>query len=296
MSTQPFTLLPDGAEPITERLEWLTAVETARNGTERRAPLRARPRYGLAASFVMPTRADPSALSPLSAGDEMFLPAWTHPLTRDAFGLFYADAIAPHGDARPFVFRLKNSQALALVIANVGVDGRVFADNADQLYGAGWPAVPARLTDDSFEVQCVTPTVRTFSLSFQSTDVIDAPPAWSGSTDAGLPLYPERHDWTNTIRDTLAFSANSFDAGHLTTWEKRYSTRTVSVLTTLTTREAVLAFRRFVYGLQGRNGAFRWRAPQDDQVRTWRLTSDQVELRYYRPGLARVELYFTEIE
>lgn len=290
MST-PFFLFPDGASPTVERIEALTDVQISRNGTERRAALRAYPRYGLSANFVVIGPAALAAFAPMRSGSPVLVPAWMHPFESTDGASPVVDAIHTPGPSRSFLVRSRNGawrQVSFAVLADRTLAGWDAADVR------AWPLVEARSTDDSFDIEHRSMNARLVSLSLMSTSVDEGELPAVPMLD-GKPVLSARADWSQAPSEGTAFSSNAWDAGHLTEWELRHAKRTVSVQFTLMSRQAVLEFRAFMRALRGRFQAFRYADPTSGDMKTWRLGNDVVELQYFKPGLARCALQLVEL-
>ena len=157
-----------------------------------------------------------------------------------------------------------------------------------------YPVLPMRLDADSFDVQVLGPSASTTNLSFTTDALFEPIPAYAGALSLGLPLLESKHNWRAKPTRQTSFSANSFDAGNVATWELRYRKASVSVSFDLWGRAEILAFRLFIRQLRGRYQQFRWVA-FDGVERTYRLTSDVWELSYTGTHTASCALRFTEI-
>lgn len=284
----PFLLEPDGASPRGERLSFGTDVETHRDGSERRAAFRAYPRLTLSAGYTFLIDDTEAALAPLRDGGTLLVPAWQHKFFAYDGSPPVADMGVPLTGAQPFLVRATNG-TWRTDSFGFGADGQLAGWSA-----ADYLAVPlhtAELSEDSFSLEYATPTVRTVSLSFDVTENLEAPAPWP---DSDL-TFPQRHNWRTGVADSTSFRTNRFDAGNLRLREKLYSKRTVSIEVLLSGRAAIAEFRSWVYATGGRLNSFTWKAPQDQMVKRWRLSSDDVELQYLNPALATCSLSLVEV-
>lgn len=301
MSTQPpspFLTWPTGAEALVESFTELTALETAYNGTEHARVCRAFPRYGLSASFVL-FDDERSSLWPFDTNAKVLIPAWMHPLPARAPGESPLVTVL-HSAGVDKLFAVKRSDG------SLSLRSAIVADNNPTDYpaiGGSWttddieafPVFEARLTGDSWNIEVQGPSVHTAALTFESDSVLEPIPAYNGLTSGGLPLLAEAHDWSAKPARETGFSANSFDNGHLSTFELRHAKRTVPVQFTLMSRNAALEFRLFMRQLRGRAGRFRWVA-FDGIERTYRLAADTWQLKWTGSATAICSLRFVEIE
>lgn len=266
------------------------AAEPSRNGTEAFACVRAYPRVTLSGSFTLLSGTPEAALDDLHAGGQLLVPAWMHPLVQLEGGGLACDAIYTGShDAKPFMLRLVPGGPWAVVECPV-VDSVLTLAEA---YIEGYPMLPARLAEDSFSLEHITPTARKTGLSFTAFELNEQPgPAEAGAV--GGYAVPGLLDGSQATGVQRSFAAYTFDEGGLTAWEKKFAKRSVKALVSLRTRAEVLAFRRFVYAVQGRSGVVSLRSPVDSVTRRYRLASDDVRLEYLKPSFARCELSLVE--
>lgn len=299
MSTPTFFTWPTGAEPLVERFTELTALETGYNGTEHRRPCRAFPRYGLSATFLL-FDSERGETAPLETNLAVLVPAWMHRLTKpDNAGGPLVTAVHREGGVRKFLVETtagKRELLSAVVAANnstvyPNIDGPAWLPGMV----AAYPLVEARLDTDSFGVEVVGPDAHSAALSFQSDSVQEPIPAYTGPTSGGLPMLVERLDWSVRPRRETGFNANTFDNGHLSTFNLRHAKRTVPVQFTCLSREAALELRQFLRQLRGRYQAFRW-VGFDGFERTYRLASDTWEMQWRGCATATCSLRFVELE
>ena len=97
-------------------------------------------------------------------------------------------------------------------------------------------------------------------------------------------------------KESIAASVNEFDAGHLRSRRVRYKKRTLSVLVSLFNEQEIALFESFLMTVAGRHRAFKMRHPVDGVLKTFRLSSDSVELNYYTTQIAECSLRITELD
>lgn len=298
MSTPTFYTWPTGGESLVEHFTELTALETGFDGTEHRRACRAFPRYGLSASFPL-WDDERATVWPFETNATVLIPVWMHPLPSRASGQSpLVTAVYGQGVGKRFVVKRVDGslhELTATVSASSPTATPAIAGEWSAADIVAFPVVEARLSDDSFSLEVLSPTAYQAALAFESDSVQEPIPAYSGPLSAGLPLLAERHDWRAKPQRQTAWSANTFDNGHLSTFELRHRKRTVPVQFTLLSRDAALAFRLFIRQLRGRFQAFRWVA-FDGVERTYRLASDTWELQWHGSATATCSLRFVELE
>lgn len=272
-----FTAHRDRSQPAIERFEWLTALATGRDGTEHlEGPLRASPRMSYQWSIVLPPAADKSALAALRTADEFIAPLWPHAFQRP-------DVAPTAGIASTAakVFSLSHMSAGTLM-------------NADAFgWGAGHyiaaPAVRARFLEPSRSIAYSTSTSQSAPVAFLLVGFKESFAPYTGpSIDGVLSLAPFVAYWTQPSEQITVVEVLD-DAGHVQAIEPRFRRRVFTLRVQLTTRAAVVEFRRFLLTLQGRLTPLCWAAP-GEAVSTWRLDSDTVELNYDGPRTASCSL------
>ena len=310
-----FPILADGAAPRVERLEWLTDVQIARNGTEHRRALRALPRWSQSGQLVLLDSyrgGQLDALAPLLAGSAVLAPAWMHqwspavyaPKVRDSVSAdaLVRRAVSGYNGEQQF-FMVPGTGALVVETHKIGSADRLLRHPStglpsfnSLLYGYCMPALEMRCID-GINAEARSPGVRVLSLTLTATQPLDeAIEAWTDVAPDGLPNAPARLvNWRDAVKDATAHSANSFNEGHLWSWSMRYAKRTVSATVSLYSRTDILAFRRWLYALKGRATAFHWQCPLDDAPSLWRLADDAVEIAYTTPSRAECALAMTEV-
>jgi len=298
--TPPLLLIPPSGGSFVERFEFLTDVFTAYDGSEGvRQALRAFPRMSFDYNFVLSTDEERTAFEPLLANERVLLPLYCHAFRWSQGTPPLVDAVFGSNFARPLLVANQDGsrERRDFFIYQGRIDFRSGGYRPGDL--VAWPLVEARLDTESIEVEHPSPVITTLSATFKAYDFDETSPSWGGPESLGLPLLTENNNFRAAVSETLSFSANTFDAGHLTSFEVRHRKRAVSVLITLTDRQAVAQFRRFIRAVRGRAGAFRWECPlgrmADRSESTWRLASDTVELNYYNPSLAECSLRFVEL-
>lgn len=286
-------VLPDGASPTVERLEWLTDVATALDGTEARKALRAVPRATYSGSYVLsPAMAGgryagnadvAGVLAALRTAETVEMPLACH-------ASFAGDeALAGFTGATQRFLRFRQGQVGATVETGATARGTAFL--------AEFPLVSGWLTA-AREVEHATTALAKFQLQLQVQDgraeafspALDPQPT-TGSADALL-----RHNWVSALNETLEPAQDTSDNGHLRVLHQRFVRRTLKLQLLLRGRSEIVAFRRFAHMCQGRYRAFPWQAPIDPTPGTWRLGADAVEIEYVTRTVARVQLPLTELK
>lgn len=287
MPAPAFLVLPNGSSLMTEEIEHRChAAEPARDGTDDIRCVRALPRLTFGAQFTLLSRVDEADLADLPVDQALWVPAWMHPLVNNGDGSFSVDAIATPGLARRFVVRETYGGALTLITSDVSED-RVLSASG---FVEGWPAVEARLSDESFQLEYITPTVRTTNLAFTSYNTDERP-----SVPSPLVL-PAAVDGSSAIQVQRTFAAVTQDEGGIVQRKPLHTKRQLSAQFTLMSRAQVLAFRRFVYSLRGRSGSFTWQSPLDATPQQYRLAADTTRIDYLKPSLARCTLALVDLD
>lgn len=235
MTAPLLNIKPNTASPLRERLEWLTDIQIARNGTESRFALRAVPRRSFTVEAILPA----TERVVLTAGLDYSLPAYW-----------------------------------------------------------GWPAGEYELLAESLEAEHLTATgtnalVQLQLLLKQNTEVLTP----YTTMTAGAYVWPTAlsPDGRMTFKESVAWSVNAFDAGHLRSRAVRHKKRTLSALVTLLSTEEIVLFRRFLHALRGRAFPLRLTHPVKGTVGNFRLAHDAVELTYLTSGIAECELRLVEL-
>jgi hypothetical protein len=243
-------------------------------------------------NFTLLSGTPEAALADLNEGGQLLVPAWMHSLVQLEGGGLACDAIytGTH-DAKPFMLRQVPGGPFYVVECPV-VDNVLTLEDA---YIEGYPMLPSRLAEDSFSLEYITPTVRKTALSFTAFELAEQPGPADADGEVGGWVVPGLLDGSQATGVQRSFSAYVFDEGGLTTWEKKFSKRPVKVLVSLRTRADVLAFRRFVYAVQGRSGVVALKTAVDAVTKRYRLASDDVRIDYLKPSFARCELSLVEL-
>lgn len=240
----PYPLLtfkPNTASPLRERLEWLTDLQTARSGAERRLALRAAPRR----VFTIEALLTAAERLLLTSSLDYTLPAYW-----------------------------------------------------------GWPAGDYELVGEQLEAEHLSGagTIALMSMQLmlkQNAEVVEpyTTLATGAGVAAGTYLWPTAltADGRVTFKESLAWSANTFDAGHLRSRAVRYRKRTLSAFITLMDAAEVVLFRRFLHAVKGRAMPFRFTHPVDGIARSYRLAHDAVELTYLTQSVVECELRLVEL-
>lgn len=275
-----FSAPRDAKSPVTERLEWLTDIQTSHNGTEAvRYALRAFPRYVYDFTIHVATDASFACLQALREKTSFLVPLWPH--------AFQTPATAPDAGiaaTAPLVLQLDHKGSYGLGSAPVSISSP---------YDLAAPVAPAIYAANSRSFSPLSHNLSTGSVSFRLSPFNEAVAAYSGPMSASFPTLPLLDGWTGTadgLGEQIADVSNSFENNNLDLYESNYLTRTYTVNITLTTRAAVLDFRRLLFKLRGRYGSLRWTSPSDGVERTWRLAADTVDIVYLRPGYATCTL------
>lgn len=304
-ATTPFTLTAprDGRSPVRERLEWLTDLQTSRNGTERRVQLRATPRHFVGFDVLLHTAAARTTLAQLlTPGADYVLPLWQHAYQRPQF-----------------LPDVGHNTALAANASPVGRGGLVFTnmDGAAELLfwpdpnwppvGQTWvmhteaefaaPAAVGRLTSEARQLLTATRQVSLAPVEFQLLDYAESVGAWDGLTVGGTPSLDEiaAHAEPGSLTGEAVSTVYDPQVGDplRRAW---YSKQTLELSLVLPDRAAILAFRRLLFALKGRLNPVHYSPPIEGQAPgLFRLSADSVELQYVHPGLARCTFSLTRI-
>lgn len=267
MTTPIFTPKPDATSSLIERLEWLTNLETARDGTEFARAVRMVPRHRLEFSAYIRSADDKNSISILQAGGQVLLPLWPH-VER------YTGAPTP---SRGYGYRLGHEAAF------LTLSGGSLAEFSGT-YPSGYilPAAVARL-DSNVQLTRLTSDLAVARLGFRLVDFSE-----EIDTDVSLAL-PERHDWTVSVDDTTDETSETFDTATALVVERHYAKRVIKISIMARSFEAVTALRRFFFAVRGRANTFAY-ALAGEPEQQWRLGTDAVEIEYLKTSLARVQL------
>lgn len=283
MNAPTIHLLPNAAEPQRERLEWLTDLLVALDGTEVSRPMRAYPRYTYSGLFSFFQSEERQLFAALREQFEILVPLSPH--------VFRGPKLAPDAG-------LAAVSPLAVAYSPSGVANTDIPVSPEVAAASLWmcPVAPAWL-NQATEIEHLTSTVARARLSFQLVNFEEAVPAYSGPTSAGLFLLPVRQNWSTTARERINPVVETADFGNLRSALLRHSKRSVSFSVLIKSRAELLEFRSFLFAMEGRAGRFRWTFGPDGVEKTWRLAQDVVEIEYLnaRRGVARVSLEFVEV-
>lgn len=295
MPATPFLVLADGAAPRVERLEWLTDVQTARDGTEHRRALRELPRWSQSGQLVLLDNyrgGQLDQLGPILAGQSVLAPCWMHQFTVLPAGATSADAIVRASTVADF-FAVSPTGVYSQAALSVSTTRKVAAANP-ATHALLLPMLEMRCVD-GLDAEARSTGSRTLQLTLTATQPLaETVDAWTDIDENGRPVFPQRLNWREPVRDSTGFSAISFDAGHLWSWKARHAKRTVSGVVSLLSRAEVVEMRRFIYATKGRAFAFSWHCPLDEAPSVWRFDADAMELAYTKPSVA--EFRFAAVE
>lgn len=261
-----WTLAPNWAEPIVERIEFSTAVLGGTLGHEQRAALRFVPRRSIEASFTPVDEDRTYALLSLQRRGAL---QWRVPLWFDAARLTAAasaGATTLYFDTAGREYRGGDFAYLVGSDAFAGERVEVFAVFADRITLAaplarGW-AAGARIHPcragwiSTGDVSQVTSKVASFTLRVDIDTDSDYTP---GSDDAqvyqGLPLLVHRPNWSDPVDLAFEYSYSEFDPGQGPRARENPAGRAFSI-----TRYGLLldgiaeisSYRSLLYRLRGR--------------------------------------------
>lgn len=263
-----FTLLPNWADGVTERLSFLTDVLSSESDAEQRRSVRRHPRRGFEASFLR-QRAQRDRLDAFFVGvgmSQFLLPIWIEQVKMyegidiGATGVFF-----PDGD-----FQMREFRAGDLVFVNAGdpddYDILKIGDIEENRFSwavppqRSWPRGTriyplrvAHLTQNP-KIGNVTDTVATAQVLFDLVDPDERPPSW-GATQNGEPYFnfkPNRAQVIDTEYKRKSYTLDNQSGPTRVTDTGRYSATISKVNMTLFGRSAVYAFRQFIAAARGR--------------------------------------------
>lgn len=264
-----WTYAPDWAGGILERLEWRTDILRAYRGEEQRRALRIGPRQTLEFSLA-PTGADRRNLESLLWGwgaRVVALPVWMDAQELAAPLAAGAMSVPLSPTARQFepggLLMLLRAQTRAFEVAEVAslsVGAIALSRPTQQAWSAGtrvYPARRARLLDEA-RAQRWTGDAASLRLRFEMQD----PAAWEASAlpvYRGAPVLEELQDWTREPEGSLERNLFVFDPGTgLVSAEDiggiPFPAQRMRYL--LTGRAALDAWRKRLFALRGKQGAF----------------------------------------
>lgn len=289
---------------MTERIESLTDVSTALDGTEHRTPLRAFPRYSFSANYVL------SAAYAGTAYEEHTKRAEFLDVLRSAHfvqlpvgpGLVYrGDATTDYPVLDMLIDGSAGAPALQTLAAFNPVTREVFTGRQGfDFAGVPWTWAAPLLTlelQDAREVEHRTNQLHSFQLVGQLAGFNEYfDPAISVTEPFTAPASLVRHNWISSLNESLAATSERFDNGHLPLALQRYIKRSLSLDILLLSRADVLSFRRFIFACQGRYRSFLWQSPTDTAPSRWRLGTDAVEIEYTTRRVAKCRLMLTRTD
>lgn len=278
MTYRVFGYMPDGTQPLLERLSWSTDVIYGSTGQEHRRRLRSRPLYTYEYDVV--------ASDQLAHGYQQLLADM-----REWQGVFKVP-LWPHAVEAP------ESPTSGLNDAQECL-GFPLAGGALEFAGAA-PAgvryvVPAALGMIT-ESRSIQHTTNVFADTSISIDLLN-----HGETvapydrfDSGHAVFDFLSDWSAGAQESLEADRNILDYGGLWVSETRFVKRTVSLEVVLDTPEAWARYRSFLLHVEGRLRSFWCQPGTDSAPRLWRLNTDNVEL-LYRKGLVTSKITIKQL-
>lgn len=267
-AANPWTWTPDWSSPMVERLEWLTDVFTAFDGTERRASLRNTPRRVLEFAFF----AEGAQRRRLEAAlYDKGSTTWAVPFWPD--GEPIATTIASGATSIPCSPALRDYAVGGLVML-LGADGRsevrtiasggiggssvtttvglstTWAAGSGMIYPARIARLPASQAVARFTGDVVTGRAR---MDFQDLSVWT--PATEATTYRGAPVMTERPSWQGepTMEYQRKLAALDFNTGARVFDDESDRPEIVQAFRWfLPTRQKIADFRAFLYARAGK--------------------------------------------
>lgn len=263
-----FSVLPNWKEGVTERLEWLTEVFTSETSEEQRRALRRQPRRTFEAGFLR-TNNNRTRLDMFMAGTgkkKCLMPLWHEqftlrtPLGGDGLVEFPADTLAKRewavGDLAMITTGEPDRYAV-LWVSGVNTEINFVQLLAPANVGA-WPQgsriIPLRVARIMDDVSLDNHTDRAASTQIRFT-LIDSDPRFSPSWGHCSPLWRLLPDRSSKLK--LDYSRDDFvldfSAGVIDVTDPGNQATVVSSMDlTLFGRDAVWAYRQFLYAARGR--------------------------------------------
>lgn len=286
-----FNLAPNAASPMTERLEWLTDVSTAWNGKETRYALRAYPRRSYSGSFLFYKTEDRALLSVLRGETAALIPLFPH--------AFRAPQLTPDAG--------HTTGGQVLVQTPSGFVLSSFPLTPSLVQSALWAApCAAAYLDDSRTLTHLNDRIAEANLTFSLVDGVQETISASGISFGNYAAFGRayrldaRADWNAKIEETITEDRLTTDFGHLRAVESKHFKRRFKASFVLTSRTAILAFRRFLHAVQGRAYPiaflFKPDAANAQDYTFARLASDTVEIEYISRQVARCSLEMIEVQ
>ena len=269
LSLRVFSVLPNWASGLTERIEWVSEVMPSEADVEQRRSTRRFPRRSLEASFARHdiTRARLDAFLSGAGRDEVLVPLWHEqyvlPTTLGATLTFPADSLSMREfSAGDLVIAMNKDAAdyelLTVESADLNTDTITFASAPIRTWVAGCRVIPLRVGQmlESVSMQSLTDNAATVQLRFFLKEHLTWPaPSWGGCSaifrfpvNRASPLSLSFDRSTHTID-------NDFGRVEVTdaSFQTRIGTRFSLILRG---RSNVFKFRQFIAQARGRTTRF----------------------------------------
>lgn len=281
----------DWAYPVVERLEWLTDVARAKDGTERRRAIRAFPRHAL--DLVLTVGGESRQLlqqSLLSYRGDWLVPQWqnlapasTAPrgLEPNGYVVFFSADYSQYQEAQLSVLVIPAAPAWAAYVVPAGI---ARLDSGVQMINHDGNLASVRMTV-SFKGYREEVAAYTGQIDGQGNPVLTLKPERSGPVEATFTLDANRLDhglaWADDLRADKTFH----------NWQHSFVLHQAA-------QHAYL--RQFLWTVRGRAGQFVANTDNQDQATWWspegpmafdaRLESDAVEIAWTTGSIAELKL------
>lgn len=305
MTTSILSFQQSGSAPFLERFTWNTDITVPISGVE---SSRRRKRTYPAIEYELTLEDAPSFNDQLletvrSAPTTYLLPLWPHTI-KPFIGPSVGVSIDP---GQVFYFARPDGTYVANVPPGYNLPVSLPLPAPPNQLPRGAPYIPVP------NVVSVTPTVpcvvskttsirhvttghRQVQLTLRALGFRECPVPFYGPYDQGLPLLPDNWlEFSEAPTEAFDRTENSIEIGSQTLVDLHYIERTFTAVVTLVDPADQHAFRALIFALCGRYGAFRMLHPYDGTMRTWRLTSDAVELAHMPGGYLLAKITMKEL-
>ena len=292
LSLRVFSVLPNWANGVTERIEWLSEVLPSEADVEQRRSTRRYPRRSLEAGFARHdlTRARLDAFLTGAGRDEVLVPLWheqyvlpaalgatlTFPAGSLAMREFFAGdlVIAMNKDAGDY-------EVLKVEAADLNTDTITFEEAPVRTWTAGSRVFPLRVGQmlEAGSMQALTDSAATVQIRFFLKEHLKWPePSWGGCS--AIFRFPVNRATPLTLSFDRATHTIDNEFGQIEVTDASFQTRVGTRLSLiLRGRRNVFRFRQFIAQARGRTKRFWMPTLTRDLIAEDNFTGDSFDVK-----------------